>query len=284
MTNLSSATLTPSGPSRGFTLIELLVYMLISSVFMTAVFGLLLNQSRYLRGQVEVKDVRETLRGAVAMLSTDLRHASASEGDLYIIKNKSLTLRSVTGSGVICGVHATEPRFALWRPRGSFRTTLQDSVLVPDGAKWKSAGTVTTWTGGGGGLSSCAWSAAHVPDLVVQASDTLLSPAVGTTLHAFRRVEYGIFEWDGRWWLGRKVGSATDYELLTGPLASSDDGGLEFRYFQADGTQTNKPKEVARVEITLRGQSQRAQPTRLTRAGSDKFATDSVTTTVLLRN
>ena len=88
------------------------------------------------------------------------------------------------------------------------------------------------------------------------AQDSILNPVhVGAPLRAFRRVQYGIFEEDGRWWLGRKVGSATQYEKVMGPLESPTDDGLVLTFYDAAGVPTTDPTRVETIDISLRGMS-----------------------------
>jgi hypothetical protein len=79
---------------------------------------------------------------------------------------------------------------------------------------------------------------------------------IGGPIRAFRPVEYGLyFDPDGRWWLGRKVGNASDWEKLTGPLSTPSDSGLVFVYYDQNGDTTSVPVDVRMVDIILRGQS-----------------------------
>ncbi len=80
---------------------------------------------------------------------------------------------------------------------------------------------------------------------------------VGAPLRAFRRIEYGLYQEGGRWWLGRKVGTALSYEKLTGPLRSAVGGGLVFTYYDAAGAVTADPTQVAAVEFIIRAESYR---------------------------
>jgi hypothetical protein len=86
--------------------------------------------------------------------------------------------------------------------------------------------------------------------------DVLENVQLGAPFRAFRPVEYSLyFGDDGRWWLGRRVGNATDYEKLTGPLSVPSDSGLTFIYFDRNGDTTNVAVDVRMVDIILRGES-----------------------------
>jgi len=112
-------------------------------------------------------------------------------------------------------------------------------------------------------------------------TDFLDFVAVGAPLRAFRRVQYGIYQEGGRWWLGRKVGSSASYERLTGPLRAPADSGLKFIYYDESGTTTNNPAQVRLVDIVLRGESIGKVP----RAGgmAPSFQQDTLTIRVKLR-
>ena len=78
---------------------------------------------------------------------------------------------------------------------------------------------------------------------------------VGAPFRAFRAVQYGIYQDGGRWWLGRKVGSAGTYEQVAGPLRAPGDSGLHMIYYDASGNPTADPRYVQMVDIILRGES-----------------------------
>jgi type II secretory pathway pseudopilin PulG len=88
-------------------------------------------------------------------------------------------------------------------------------------------------------------------------SDNLLDNVrIGGPVRAFRPVEYGLyFDPDGRWWLGRKVGNASDWEKLSGPLSAPSDSGLTFIYYDQNGDTTSVPVDIRMVDIILRGES-----------------------------
>ncbi|MCZ6755706.1 MAG: hypothetical protein O7E49_10375, partial [Gemmatimonadetes bacterium] len=132
-----------------------------------------------------------------------------------------------------------------------------------------------------GGIPTCDWAGGIVPGLVVQvvAGDTA-GVRIGSGIRAFRRIQYGIFQQDGRWWLGRKLASAASYDILTGPLSSPADSGLVFHYYDNTGAETTDPTQVIRVELVLQAESY-AQA----RVGSGTtLPKDSVAVTMFMRN
>ena len=322
--------------TRGFTLVEMMVYVLLSGIVMASVYQLLVVQSRSYGKQRELMDVHETIRGVAALLTWEIRQTSPAGGDLYATGANSITLRSVQGAGIVCGLHATLTRAGLGRTWGDFDDTADDSVLVytADTDSWligpinlilpDPAPAGVAWCDWGGGASI-------VPDIVLDvtvstdmsgaffafcmslfgvqrgncmsapdwptycaglsgpqktACDAALAAALGTVgniavgapFRAFRRVEYGLYEEGGRWWLGRKVGAAASYEKLTGPLRSAVDGGLVFTYYDAAGAVTAVPGLVAAVEFIIRAESY-----RLPGSGSTALQQDSLAIRVALR-
>ena len=264
----------------GFTVAELLVYLVIAAVIIGSIYQLLIGQNQMYMKQRELTDVRSSLRGAAALLAWQLRHVSASGGDIYTIGTSSFAVRSVQGTGIVCSEHQTLLRYGLWGTSGEFYTTPDDSALVfaaggtsADDDEWKVVRIETLWSPPGGGISTCfwgdtlvgkgkgkstskgkSWTGNVVPDTVVQVSGDMDNVYMGAAFRAFRRVEYGLFQEDGRWWLGRKVGAAS-YEKLTGPLRAPTDSGLVLTYYDRAGNTTAAVDSVALVEILIRGES-----------------------------
>ncbi len=270
----------------GFTIIELLVYLIIAVVIVGSVYQLLIGQNQLYMKQRELTDVRSSLRGAAALLAWELRQAAA-EGDVYSIGTNSVALRSVQGTGVICGEHETLLRYALWGSSGELSSTADDSALVfaagapgSDDDQWKVVRVTGVWDPVGGGVPFCAWGDTAIAqgkgvgtgkgkgqcnpanecksipaDLVVEVAGDMDNVYLGAAFRAFRRIEYGLFLEDGRWWLGRKIGAAASYEKLTGPLSSPSDSGLVLTYYDRAGNTTAAADSVALIEIILRGES-----------------------------
>jgi type II secretory pathway pseudopilin PulG len=265
----------------GFTIVEVLVFLSLALIVIGAVYELLMGQNRLYQKQRELIDVRSNIRAAAAVLSWELRQASAREGDLYSIGATSFTVRSIQGGGVICGEHPSQLRYGLWGTWGEFNTAAGDSALVfaagsqgPDDDAWKVVSVVAVLGAASGGVPTCFWGDADVgkgrgvgsgtgpstwtgnvtPDLVVEVAGDMDSVYMGAPFRAFRPVEFGLFQDQGRWWLGRRVGGGP-YEILTGPLRPPSDSGLVFTYFDQAGSTTTDPSKVALVQIVTRGES-----------------------------
>lgn len=273
--------------SAGFTIVELMIYMVMAIVVVGAVFGVLVSQWRQFGLHRETIDARETLRGAAALLTLELRSASASGGDLYTIAPQSITIRSLQAVGVICAKHATLPRYGVWDPSGTFDDTAEDSLLLysQSGGTWKNLKTSMAWiAAANAGVGTCDWAggqpAAQAIQPVVTVPDDTAGVWVGSGVKGFRRVQYGMFQLNGRWWLGRKLGAAASYEIVTGPLRAPADSGLVFHYYNAAGAETAVPAEVVRVEIELRSESSGQAGF----GGNVGFRRDSLTVIAFLRN
>jgi prepilin-type N-terminal cleavage/methylation domain-containing protein len=266
---------------RGFTMVELLIAMTTGLVVMAAVYGALIAQSQEYQLNRERRDVEETLRSAAVLLSSELQHASASGGDLYAIASTSLTLRSYQASGIVCGQSGN--RYGIWQPSNTFAATTDDSAfayqLSP--ATWHTAKVSAVWTNPGSPyVSNCSWVGTKVPPQVIQLAGDTAGVGVGSLIRTWRKTQYGLVSQNGRWWLGRRIGSAASWDIVTGPLRSDVNGGLAFVYYDASGNVTATATAVARVDVVLRAESFRVVKQGATVASK----IDSVTAKVFLRN
>jgi len=270
----------------GFTLIELLIGVLVATVILTGVYKVQVIQTRMYGKQREVMDVHSSLRSAAALLSWEVRQSSAGGGDIYAIGANSITLRSVQGMGTLCVRDSILPRFGIVGATAAMAATGDDSVLVyaAGSSTWKVLRVTDVGTPASLGVGNCDWSGSTAPDIAVAVGVTVPSDTagirVGAPVRSFRRIEYGIYQdvMDGRWWLGRKVGAATSYTKLTGPMLSQVSGGLVITYHDATGALTADPTQVATIDLTLRAESFGET------AGRNAFEVDSLNTRVALRN
>ncbi len=136
----------------------------------------------------------------------------------------------------------------------------------------------------GGGTPVCFWGDSTTAMPRPQATVELLGDVtmldrvtVGAPIRTFRQTQYALFQRDGKWWLGRRVGSAEEFDIVTGPLLGPEEDGVLFSYYNEDGQVTSKPTDVARVEMLFRGAS--LQP----RGAGRPSVRDSLRTSVFLR-
>ena len=248
--------------TSGFTLIELSMYVVLSSLIIGVTVQFMINQSRAYTQQAQIMDARETVRAAAALLTWEFRGLSATGGDLYTIKSDTVALRSTLATGMVCAKAGTLPIYGLDGKIGRIFTTAADSAMVylPGSEEWVELDLVDQMEAIGhieNEVRFCEWGngLAYRPDRVVELAGDTAGIQVGTPWAAFRRVEFGIYEDGGLWWLGRKTGNAGSYEKLTGPLLSPTDGGFVLTYLDDAGNTTTDPTAVAQVQIEIRSES-----------------------------
>jgi hypothetical protein len=278
----------------GFTVVELLIYLIIAVVVVAAIYQVLMGQNRLYMKQRELQDVRTSVRAAANLLAFEFRQLSAAEGDVYLANQYDVAIRSMQASGIICAKHGSQFRYGIFNASGDFTAETGDSILIfaAGGAgtaddQWLRTNLKKLFTPAVGGVPDCAWTAvSESPALVVEIDTAGVGSVVGNVqigapIRQFHRVQYGSY-WDGsRWWLGRKVGSASDWERLTGPLSPPSDSGLVFVYYDETGNVTADVTQIRMIDIILRGESFGKAP----KSGSlnPQVQEDSLTLRVSLR-
>jgi prepilin-type N-terminal cleavage/methylation domain-containing protein len=269
---------------RGFTMIEVIVALVVGMIVLGSVVQLLIVQGRGYRKQREQVDVRETAREAAGLLSWDLRQAAVAGSSFAVMGSNAVTIRAFRGLGTVCAKHALLARYGLWKTGGNIQATVDDTALVYQigRGQWNKLKITAVGTPAAMGVTACAWPGARPPDMVVEFAVTATTDTsyikVGAPLRTFRRVQYAEYQQNNRWWLGRKVGAAASYELLTGPLLAPASNGLAFTYYDTLGAVTANPAAVGSVAFTLRTES-----FKNTISTGSQYEHDSVTTKVAVR-
>lgn len=270
---------------RGFSLLELIISMVMALVILGSVVQVMISQGRGYRKQREIVDIRDTGRQAASVLAWDLRQSVTGAAPLAAMGANSIALRSPRAVGTICAKHATLPRYGVWKTAGTFLATDADTAVVYAVGRdvWKKLKITAVGTPAAMGVPACIWPGARPPDVVlefqVQFKTDTSHIRVGGAVRSFRRVEYGEYQENGRWWLGRRVGNAASWEQLTGPLLAPASGGLTFTYYDTVGTATVDPGAIGSIEFTLRPES-----FRQTKVGTTQtYQSDSLTTRVAVR-
>jgi hypothetical protein len=266
-------------------MIEIIVALVVGLVVLAALVQVMIVQGQGYRKQRELVDIAGTAREAAALLSWDLRQAALAGSPFAVLGANSVTLRSPTGVGTICGRHTLLPRYGLWKTAGEVLASSDDTALVYQLGrdKWSKLKISAVGTPQDMGVTACAWPGARPPDVVVEFVVTTRTDTsylkVGAPFRSFRRVEYAQYEQDSRWWLGRRIGAATSYERLTGPLLPPSSNGLAFTYYDTLGAVTTNLAAVGSVVFTLRTESYKNA-----RVGSTFVPQrDSLTTRVAVR-
>jgi len=149
--------------------------------------------------------------------------------------------------------------------------------------KWSTLKIAAVGTPAAMGVTACAWPGARPPDLVVELVVTskwdTATIKVGAPFRSFRKVEYAEYQDNNRWWLGRKVGDATSFEQLTGPLLDPASDGLAFTYYDTLGAPTANSAAVGKVGFRLRTESFK----KTTVGSAFTYQRDSLETVIALR-
>lgn len=261
--------------SDGFTLLEVLLVVTLTGLVVAGMLRALTAQKRYYARQTRILDARHAMRASTTILSSELREASATGGDLYFIAPDSVGFRSTVGFGVVCAIDGNT--LALTRVSGHFQTAGSDSVLVfveetdrDDDDHWDALAVTSISTTG----TTCDSGA--VPDRLVTVEAAPSGLWLGAPLRLFRPYVYSLFQGaDARWWLGRRLRSESEYVPVAGPLAPPSADGLELSYWDDDDQPVAAPSDVFRVEIAVTAPTDRSQ--------SDP-AYQSLATSTYLRN
>ena len=279
--------------NRGLTLVELLISVVIGLVALAAVYKVLVNQSKEFLLHRENIDVTETLRGAAALLVSEIEHSKGSR-DLVTIGASTLKLRSFQNAGVLCVRNTATPspvRFGVYLNSGLFSNGTDDSAFLfrPTKGDWVRAKVTNVYSTGSlpAGTTPCGpttalWAGTPTPTRAVElafptiATDTV-GVRVGSAIRGFRMTTYSLTSSGGRWWLGRQIGSGT-VDLITGPLQA---GGLSFTYYDKDNNIAATAADVVSIKVTLLAESFR----KVRNVGGDlDNRYDSVTLLAYLRN
>ncbi|MGD2215236.1 MAG: prepilin-type N-terminal cleavage/methylation domain-containing protein [Gemmatimonadales bacterium] len=235
---------------RGFTLAELLVVIVLGSVVAAALYQVLIYQQRLYTHERSTTYRHDALRLANAVLSADLREASATQGDFLATSPDSLSLRSPVGFGIACAVDSGGGKLGLFNLQGRMATLDGDSLLIYHPNGWLMR--VREAESEEASSLNCPYSGGPAVELVIRVSGSLTGIPAGAPVRAFHRYTYRLEENRDDWWLTRSDGNTT--EILVGPF-SGDGTGLSFAYFDAAGQTTADPASVARVQLTLVAES-----------------------------
>jgi prepilin-type N-terminal cleavage/methylation domain-containing protein len=292
---------------RGFTLIELVAVLAIMGLVADLISATLGRQQRLYRAASEALDTRRSVRDGIAILSEEIRGASAAD-TIRLMSDSAIELFTAIGSSVACGsLSAADVGLA---PMSATGVPLTTWLTVPDtgdlallyrtasstpGA-WerfrilsvtsRSASTAcpsASGFGGGGGSSYL---------LTLSPAPAVISP--GAPLRFIRRGRYSLYKSsDGKWYVGYRrcnaIGASKcgSIQPLSGSYqpysADTARTGLLLRYFDS----TNQPLSgsasalrVARIQIITRSVS----GTPVIIDAAPRTARDSAVISVALRN
>lgn len=285
---------------RGFTLVELLVALVLLGIVSAGIYRVLVNNQRIYQAQTQRIDLQQNIRAATTILPAELRELDAADGDLIAMDSTSISLRAPRWLGIICGAPVIAPsgggvaavtmlvRTPLYGTR-DLNVTSDQLLVYYEGEQ--GATNDDGWVRGpisqDLGNASCAGDNSParglVGSLVFGVNQFAVTGTIpnGAPVRGFEVVTYSLYQAsDGRWYLGYQGSqSGETRQPLIGPLV--DANGVRFQYFTAAGAVTTVPAQVAQIRITLRAQTAQLVQQQ---AGPRAYVTDSIVTTVALRN
>lgn len=265
----------PGGTEAGFTLVELIVVAVLGALLVLATFQVLVtNQRTYTAHGARIQG-SQALRGALDVLSAELREISPAGGDLVAMDDDTLQLRAMRAFGVVC--HDSIRGSMGWRAlRVGQWIAGADSVLVfadNDGGDASDDAWIVTRVSSSDTSSSCSGAPAQLLRFPNSAPFVADSVSSGAQVRAFTHVRYGLIPYDGEHYVGRQIPGGS-WTPVVGPIRA---GGLSFAYLDEDGVATTTATDVRQIRITVRTGSDvldsTGQPVR-----------DSVSTVVHTRN
>lgn len=287
--------------TRGFTLVELLVVVVLSTVIMTAAYQTLIAQQSSSDRQHAMMGAQGVSRTTLQVLLSELREISPSDRDIIEATATSLTVKSPRKLGIVC--QAGDP-LVIWEMGDAFE----------DGEKLRIYDHSTGWWQPGPGNSIGIQSSSSPPsgtcdtwnryemdgslagtyrtrELSLSSSSSLATIRAGAPVRSFATVTYGLFPYADQYALGRSTNGADPVPLVA-PLAPPSDGGLEFKYLDADSVvlsasqANNDPSLIASIEVTVRGQADNGHAYGW-RLGGDEgrgIHTERLSASIYLRN
>lgn len=240
----------------GFTLVELLLVTILGAFLALAAYQVLITNSRTHSVSAAQIQGQQTLRSGVDLLFGELREISTADGDLLVMGQQSLRIRAQRTFGLVCSTNyaGSPPELKLYQVGPFFESG--DSIVVfaendtettlDDTWLWKSVQSVET-------NAYCDTSPAQILSIPGLAStgDTV---RVGAPVRSFQEYTYGVYEFDGEKYLGRRARGVSSADLLAGPV--TDYRGVTFKYLDALGNVTTVDTLVTQIEVAVRYQAE----------------------------
>lgn len=238
---------------RGFTLIEVLVVTMLGTLLAVGTFKIINLTQRIHTTQAAQVQGQQALRAGLAILFAELRELSPSDGDLLAMSKDSITFRAMRQVGYVCASdystnppHFTLRRVGRWLDAGDSIVALADN----DPTKALDDRWITGRVTSADTMSTCSGldTAQEVYVEGLSTSDTI---RIGAMVRSYAPFTYGLFEFDGQPFLGRRSAGASPQPLV-GPLRGRLEGGLAFTYLDENNVETLVGSDVALIQVELR--------------------------------
>jgi hypothetical protein len=256
------------------------VVLVLLAIVGGSLMNVLTKQQQFYNGTGDLIQLRTQLRQAEAILSSDLRGISSSGGDITTMTDSSIEFNYTIGTSVVCAAPSSNQ--IVIPPTGALtnKNTLTswitkpnngDLVYIFDEGDTTTKATDDSWkqyslTALPNGSGSCD-GAFNAPTANTVVLGTNVSPTIleGAPVHFIRTAHYSLHQFsDGLWYLGYcspACGAGIAINPIAGPFRSyapsttPDTSGIRMTYYDSTGTATNVPAQVARIDITIRGQT-----------------------------
>ena len=267
----------------GFTLAETLVVLVLLGIVGASLMGVLSKQQAFYQGSGDIIELRTQLRQAQAVIGNDLRGISSPGGDIAAMTDSSIDFDYTIGVSVACAAPAGNSTVII--PVSGALTngnTLTSWLTLPlngdqayvfdEGADSTSASDdvwqkyAVTNVAPGGTPCDASFNAPTGLSLTLASgvSTTILD---GAAIRFVRRVHYSLYQSsnDHLWYLGycnNACSVSNPINPIAGPFqaylasTSPDTSGIRITYHDSTGATTSTAAQVARINITLRGETQ----------------------------
>ena len=280
--------------NKGFTIIEVLVALVIFAVVSGSIYQILIQNERTYRQQAERVTINSNVRTALAILPGELRELNASDAlqsDIVGMSSDFIQYKAMRNLYFLCQDPDVGPGDITvwanpWYGTRAMDSDLDSVFVFADGSeasrnddRWVHAGAKQLSTG-----TDCPGGAASL-EIRLQgiSAPGLAAVRNGAPVRGYEVVQLSLYEDAlGDYWLGRnswrKGGSNwTAIEPLLGPLSAT---GLQFTYYDTLGVVTAVPRDVARIGVTVEGESNMVR----TSSGGVGTITVDLVTSIALRN
>ncbi len=296
---------------RGLSLVELVVVIALAGLVGTTIIGTISRQQRFYRGASDLLHVREGVRDAMDVLSSNVRAMSVAD-TIRLAADSAIEFFATIGASVVCRVAGTDVGLPAARASGNSLSAFRAEPDTGDLALFHidSAGVSERWERHriSGFVPQSLAASCPTASQLSQQSDldagargfalTLSIPVSGdvkpgAVVRFIRRQRYSLYRaGDSHWYLGYRGCNAIGppacgtVQPVSGPYrAYSRDhrtSGLLFEYFGHAGQAldaTVAPLSIARVDVTARSESETSPGGPFSR-----MIADSATTSIALRS
>lgn len=238
---------------RGFTLMEILVVTVLGTLLAVSTYRIINLTQRIHTTQAAQVQGQQTLRAGLAILYSELRELSPSDGDLLAMATDSISFRAMRQVGYVCASdYSTNPPHFTLRRTGRWLGVGDSIVALADNDptralddRWITGRVTSADT-----TVSCS-GLDRAQEVYVEGLSTSDTIRIGAMVRSYAAFTYGLFEFDGQPFLGRRSAGASPQPLV-GPLRGKSEGGLAFTYLDANNAVTLVGSEVAQIQVELR--------------------------------